>query len=84
MKSVRKDGRGHWPAGKPRSTLTRLEGQLVASIIRARVAKHGIRPVARELGCSDGTVRRIIAGLVRPSAATRDRVDQFVTQLETT
>lgn len=79
VKSQRADRKGHWPKGQPRSGLTKLEGQLVASIIWQRCRVSSMRAVARELGLSDRTVRRILAGIVRPSVQTRDRVEKFVT-----
>lgn len=62
-KSKRPDGRGHWPAGKRRSSLTPAAAHAHAKKIRAMAEDlGGYRAVARSLGVSDRTVRRWISG----------------------
>lgn len=64
VKSSRKDGRGHWPAGKRRSRLNaRARNAFVLDLRRAVARKDSsIRSVARLLEVSDRTVRRWLSG----------------------
>jgi hypothetical protein len=65
--SKRQDGRGHWPAGKPRSTLTAAERAAVVAKLRKGVdAYQSIRGVARVLEVSDRSIRRILEGEAQP------------------
>lgn len=70
MKSKRADGLGHWPKGKPRTTLT--APQIAASLRRLNRAlqEQSMRAVSRVLGISDTQVRRLKLGHDLPSAAT--------------
>ncbi len=70
LKSQRVDGRGHWPAGKPRSSVTPAQAARCISRIEAACKAASMRQVARLLGMSDVNVRRLRKGLRRPSDAT--------------
>lgn len=75
LKSKRKDGRGHWPAGKHRSTLTAAERATVIRKLRKAIKNlESIRAVSRTLGISDRSIRRILAGEDQPTERIRDLV----------
>lgn len=72
MTSERRDGRGHWPAGKRRSRLPARERR--ALIRRVRLAlDHGEsrRAIARKLRISDRTLGRWLKGEDFPMKAKR-------------
>ena len=73
--SLRKDGRGHWPAGKRRSDASgRDVRRALAAIRRANERDgHSLRSIARTLGVSDRTVRRWLDGIA-PTAAHCRRI----------
>lgn len=75
MKSKRTDGFGHWPAGKPRSTLTAPQVAAVLRKLHRALEKLSKREVARILEISDRSVRRILAGEDLPSERTAQRVN---------
>lgn len=72
----RDDGRGHWPRGKRRNQplpqrqinglMRRLKNKLTPG---AKTEGQSINQTAREIGVSDRTLRRWLAGEDNPSAA---------------
>lgn len=74
LKSKRRDGKGHWPAGRPRSKVSDLEAQLVRSILIHAAKTRTMQSIARQMGAHQDSLARIVAGKVRPSELTRDRV----------
>jgi transcriptional regulator with XRE-family HTH domain len=76
MKSKRKDHRGHWPAGRPRSTLTAAQIAAVLRKINRALEDQSMMQVARTLGISDTQIARITRGHNLPSEATYERVMQ--------
>lgn len=68
--SSRKDGRGHWTPGKPRSDASDTDvRRTLAAIRRANERdKHSLRSIARTVGVSDRAVRRWLSGDHRPTA----------------
>ncbi len=70
MKSARKDHRGHWPAGKQRSTLTAGQVATVLRKLNRALEEQSMAQVARTLGISDTQVRRIKLGEDLPSEST--------------
>ena len=74
MKSKREDGRGHWQAGRPRSTLTAPQVAACLRKLRKALQEQSRRGVARTLGISDTSVARIVRGEDLPSAATAQLV----------
>ena len=71
-RSARADGRGHWPAGKLRTTLTPPERRVVLGHLRAAVRElHSMRAVGRALGISDRSVRRALDGTDQPTERLR-------------
>lgn len=78
MKSRRDDGRGHWPAGKYRSALTAAQRASVIRRIRKAVEQlESIRAVARTLGVSDRSVRRLLAGEDQPTERMRELLNRL-------
>lgn len=67
MRSSRRDGRGHWPRGKSRSTLTVAQRAAVIRKLRRAAEEQSFRQIARTLGVSDRSIRRILAGEDQPS-----------------
>lgn len=71
MTSTRKDGRGHWPAGKRRNpdaghwSRTRLALQQILDD-HWRRGERSYAALAAELGVSDRAVRRWLSGTHRP------------------
>lgn len=77
MKSERADGLGHWPAGKARSTLTAAErASVIRKLRKAALDLKSVRAVARTLGVSDRSIRRIFSGEDQPTARIRGLVQQ--------
>lgn len=74
IKSSREDGRGHWPKGKSRSTLTAAERAFVLRRLRRAAKDFSIRQIARTLEVSDRSIRRILSGEDQPSERIRDLV----------
>jgi hypothetical protein len=75
IKSVREDGRGHWPAGKHRSTLTAHQRATVIRQLRKLVeSQESIRGAARLLKVSDRSIRRIFSGEDQPSEAIQQKL----------
>lgn len=70
MKSARKDHRGHWPAGKSRSTLTAAQVATVLRKLNRALEEQSMVQVAKTLGISDTQVRRIKLGEDLPSENT--------------
>lgn len=62
MKSKRKDGRGHWARGKPRSTLTEAQAAAVRRKLERALESASAREVGRILGMHGTTVARIARG----------------------
>lgn len=77
--TARKDGRGHWPAGKRRGTTGRHRDRAVVRL-RAKMSKEGwsCRGVADELGVSDRTVRRWLADEDHPTQANLDGLQRWL------
>jgi hypothetical protein len=72
LESQRPDGRGHWPAGKHRSTLSAAERAAVITRLRKAVEVYeSIRGVARVLEVSDRSIRRALSGEDQPSERLR-------------
>lgn len=74
MKSQRDDGRGHWPAGKSRSTLTAAEHARVLRRLHKAAETESLRGIARTLGVSDRSIRRLFTGEDQPTQRMRDLV----------
>lgn len=74
MKSRREDGKGHWPAGKSRSTLTAAERATVLRRLHRAAEDASIRAIARTLGVSDRSIRRLFTGEDQPTDRIRDLV----------
>lgn len=73
--SARRDGRGHWPAGKRRSDVEPLERRRAVVRLRAAIEKgESRRAIARAIGMSDRTVRRWLAGEDWPMAQSARRL----------
>ncbi len=70
MKSKREDSRGHWPAGKQRSTLTAAQVARVLRKLNRALEEQSMRQVASVVGISDTQVRRIVRGDDLPSEHT--------------
>ncbi len=70
LKSQRADGRGHWPAGKPRSSVTDAQAARCINRIEAACKATSMRQVATLLGISDVNVGMLRKGRRRPSDAT--------------
>lgn len=67
--------RGHWPAGKRRSTLTPAERLDVLSRVRAALrAGESLRGISRLVRVSDRTIRRWLRGEDWPTAQSARRV----------
>lgn len=75
LKSKRADGLGHWPKGKARSTLTAAERAAVIRRLRKLNETESIRGIARTLGVSDSSIRRILSGDDQPTERIRKLVD---------
>jgi hypothetical protein len=76
IKSKRADGLGHWPKGKARSTLTESQRAAVARKLRKAIGDlQSIRAVARTLGLSDRSIRRILSGEDQPTERIRNLVN---------
>ena len=73
----RQDGRGHWPRGTPRSTLTVAKRATVTRKLRRLAEKQSIREIARLLGVSDRSIRRILKGDHQPSPRMYTLVTNF-------
>ena len=74
MKSIRKDHRGHWPAGKQRSPLTAAQIATVLRKLNRALEDQSMLAVAKVVGISDTQVRRIVRGEDLPSERTYDLV----------
>lgn len=74
IKSKRDDKRGHWPAGKSRSTLTAAERARVLRKLRKVAETESIRSIARTLDVSDRSIRRLFSGEDQPTERIRDLV----------
>lgn len=74
MKSKRKDHRGHWPAGKPRTTLTAAQIATVLRKLNRALEDQSMIQVGKVIGISDTQVRRIVTGHNLPSEATYEAV----------
>jgi hypothetical protein len=76
LKSKREDGRGHWPAGKSRSTLTAADrARVIRKLRKAALDLESVRAVSRTLEVADSSIRRILSGEDQPSERIRDLVD---------
>lgn len=74
MKSIRKDHRGHWERGKPRSTLTASQIAAVLRKLNRALQDQSAIQVAKTAGISDTQVRRIVRGQDLPSERTYELV----------
>lgn len=79
-RSVRADGRGHWPAGVPRHAPADHWPKTLASL-RVLLEQHGRRgtpisaaALARAIGVSDTSVRRWVAGRFAPPIELQDEI----------
>lgn len=70
MKSKRKDGRGHWVAGRPRSTLTDAQVATVLRKLQRALQAASAREVGRLTGVDRTQLSRIVSGEHRPSERT--------------
>jgi hypothetical protein len=75
MNSKRADKLGHWPAGKPRSPLTAPQVATVVYKLNRALKDQSMRAVAKVVGISDTTVRKIVRGEDLPSVATARKVN---------
>lgn len=83
--SQRKDKRGHWPSGKRRNAdkgdWTRIRLSLARLLQdHPRYGQISARALARDLSCSDRSVRRWITGVDRPSEDTQAAIQQWVAE----
>lgn len=68
MKSLRRDGRGHWPAGKQRTEpLTAPQRAAVIRRLRKAQETESLRGIARTLRVSDRSIRRLLTGEDQPT-----------------
>lgn len=74
MKSKREDRRGHWPAGKQRSTLTAAQIATTLRKLNKALEDQSMIQVAKVLNISDTQIARIVRGHNLPSQATYERV----------
>lgn len=74
MRSSRADGRGHWPRGKERSTLTAYQRAAVLRRLHKAAEDQSIRAIARTLGVSDRSIRRLFSGEDQPTERIRGLV----------
>lgn len=70
MKSQRKDGYGHWPRGKARSTLTAAQVATVLRKLNRALEDQSMIQVGKAVGISDTQIRRIVRGEDLPSERT--------------
>lgn len=78
FRSKRSDRRGHWPKGKPQSTLSIANRAMVVRELRRACVTQSKRSVALKLGVSDRSVRRILAGEDQPSQRLYDLVKNLI------
>lgn len=71
MTSSRADGLGHWPRGKARSTLSAPQRAAVIRRLRRVAETESLRSIARTLGVSDRSVRRLLSGDDQPTERMR-------------
>lgn len=76
LKSQREDGRGHWPAGRARSNITAAERARVIRRLHKAAETESLRAIARTLGVSDRSIRRIFTGEDQPTERIRDLVQR--------
>jgi hypothetical protein len=63
LKSARSDGRGHWPAGRSRSSIPASRQEKLRAYLRQMIADGLSRhEIARRCKVSEKTVRRWLAG----------------------
>ncbi len=74
VNSKRSDGKGHWQFGRPRSTVSDIDAEFVRSILSEAAKTRSMASIARELGAHQDSLAKVVAGKVRPSELTRDRV----------
>lgn len=69
LQSARADGRGHWPAGKPRSSVDARTRQRLLRAIRRANERDGLslKSIARTIEVNDRTLRRWLAEEDHPS-----------------
>lgn len=67
-------GNGGWPKGRTRSTLTASERARCIRKLRKLRETESLRAIARTIGVTDKTLRRILAGERQPSAYTLERL----------
>lgn len=83
MRSQRADGLGHWPRGKRRNP-DRGNWSMVRLTLARFIDDHlrrgeiSYRALAADLGVSDRTVRRWLAGEDRPPAELQEAAEQWV------
>jgi len=74
LQSERKDGKGHWPAGKSRSTLTPPQQERVIWRLRTALDVLGsMREIARRMEVSEKQVRRVLSGEQPPTERIAER-----------
>lgn len=68
LKSQRADGFGHWPKGKPRSTLSPEKRAEVRWVLLQARRKCSARAIADHLGVTPRAIDRLVKGINQPTA----------------
>lgn len=82
LSSARPDGRGHWPRGKRRSSLTADQQRALLAELRRVIGRgESRRGIARLLDVSDRTVRRWLDGTHVPLPAQATAIRRRLARL---